>query len=124
MKKLSIKMAIVIPVLAVLILSVTAMVIVLGVSAGASTGDLTNRIIDARVGQYLNEFMEVGNSGYSSVSALSPVVQELSVSSVDPRTRIVEVLARFLEQDASIAAVWTQWEPDALDGRAPTKLYV
>jgi methyl-accepting chemotaxis protein len=109
-------MAIVIPVLTVLILSVAAMVVTLGISVGASTDNLTDRIIDARVGQYLNAFMDVGNSGYASVSAIAPAIEELSVSSVAPRTRIIEVMTRFLNANDSILAVWTAWEPDALDG--------
>ncbi len=116
MKRLSIKMAIVLPVLAVLTLGITVMVIILGTSASASTGDLSNRIIDARVNEFTNQFLDIGNAGYASVEAMTPVVQGLAETSADPRQRIVDTFISFMESTDNVLAVWTCWEPNALDG--------
>ncbi|MDR1705638.1 MAG: methyl-accepting chemotaxis protein [Clostridiales bacterium] len=116
MKRFSIKMAIALPVLAVLILGVAAMSVVVGIVASSSTDDLTSRIIDARVQQYANEFNTIATAAYSTVQGLVPAIDTLQETSVSPRTRIIQVLEKTLQGDPSILAVWTGWEPDALDG--------
>jgi len=65
MKRRSLKMAILIPVLAVLIAGVTLMVVIVGAVSSSSTLDITDRLIEARVNEYSNEFKALSNYGYA-----------------------------------------------------------
>ncbi|MDR1688375.1 MAG: methyl-accepting chemotaxis protein [Clostridiales bacterium] len=117
MKKLSIKMAILIPVLLTMVIGVTAMVIILSSKSTESTDDLTAKLIEARVNEYANEFQRLGDYNYASASSLQSAVDVLQQISASPRLRIVEVMRKVLETDPNIFAVWTAWEPNAVDGK-------
>ncbi len=56
MKRASLKTAILIPSISILLVGIVAMVIVVGAVASASTNDITARLIDARVNEYSNKF--------------------------------------------------------------------
>ncbi len=92
------------------------MVIILGTSASAETNDITSRLIEARVNEFANEFQRLGDYNYATASTLQSTVDQLQKTSMSPRTRIIEVMRNVLETDESIFAVWTAWEPNALDG--------
>ncbi len=117
MKNASIKTAILIPTLSVLIVGVIAMVASVGIISSASVGDITSRLIEARVAQYANEFKSISESGYSTVTALATVVDNLQQTSENPREDIVEVMRAAMSSNPGIFALWTCWEPGALDGR-------
>ncbi|MDR1688973.1 MAG: methyl-accepting chemotaxis protein [Clostridiales bacterium] len=117
MKKASVKIAILIPTLISMIVGIGYMGIMTGNRATAATDNLTSRLIEARVNEYANEFQRLGDYNYGAVNSLQSAVETLHISSVAPRTRIIEVLNNVLETDSSIFAVWTAWEPNALDGK-------
>jgi methyl-accepting chemotaxis protein len=117
MKKISIKMSILIPVLSVLAVGVAIMIFMIGTTVSSSTNNLTNRVIDARVNEYVNKFSAMSDYGYATVQGLAPVVKTLKETSVSPRERIVQVLEQVIDSDEAIISVWTGWEPNALDGK-------
>ena len=122
MKKRSVKMAILIPVLAVLVAGVILMVIIVGVVSSSSTLDLTDRLMEARVNEYSNEFKSLCNYGYAAVLALAPVVTDYWNGAADQppgydmREDIMNCLKEVITSDRGILALWTCWEPDAFDG--------
>ncbi|MDR2899071.1 MAG: methyl-accepting chemotaxis protein [Clostridiales bacterium] len=116
MKRASIKMSILIPVLAALIIGVALMVAIVGSNVAASTNDMTEQLIDARVNEFTNEFSKISDYGYATTNTLASMVDTLRKTSADPRERIVQVMQDVIATDNTIFAVWTGWEPDALDG--------
>ena len=117
MKKSSIKMAVIVPALSVLLVGIIIMVAIVSILAANNSNNLTNRLIDARVNEYANEFEAIGDSGYSTVQTLAPVIENLMETSVDPRVRILQTLEKVLMSNEDVLAVWTCWEPNALDGK-------
>ncbi|MCL1807557.1 MAG: cache domain-containing protein, partial [Oscillospiraceae bacterium] len=116
MKRRSLKMAILIPVLAVLIAGVTLMVVIVGSVASSSTHDLTDRLINSRVNEYSNKFEALCMDAYSVVRSIAPVLNDVASHSQSPRDEMLGVLSSVLMSDDNILAVWTCWEPDAMDG--------
>jgi len=117
MKKLSIKMAVLIPVLAVLVIGVALMVAVVGTIASSSQRDLVDRLIDARVNELTNDFTTINERGYAIINTMTMVVEHIREHSADPRHEVFEVLKRTLEQEPALKGTWTVWEPNAFDGR-------
>ncbi|MDR0293713.1 MAG: methyl-accepting chemotaxis protein [Oscillospiraceae bacterium] len=117
MKKASLKMAVLVPLMSLLTVGVVGMVVIISMVSSSSTNDLTNEIIDAKVAEYVNEFKAIGTDGYAMVSTLAPVVHDLRQSSDEPRGDIVSTLVDVLGSSANTLAIWSGWEPDALDGR-------
>ncbi|MCL1903791.1 MAG: methyl-accepting chemotaxis protein [Oscillospiraceae bacterium] len=123
MKKMSLKMSVLIPVLAVLLAGVTILVVIVGSVSSTSTLDMTERLMDARVNENSNLFISLSNYGYASVSVLAPVVEDYwrgmaeMGEDYDVRVDILDCLEEVLSTDHNILAIWTCWEPDALDGK-------
>ena len=122
MKKASLKMTILMPVLAVLIAGVTLMVVIVGAVSSSSTLDMTDRLMEARVHEFANDFKSLSNYGYAAVQVLTPVITDYwngagdMPPGYDVRDDIVDCLEEVIRTDKSILALWTCWEPDALDG--------
>ena len=57
------------------------------------------------------------NDGLSTTQTLTSTFEILRRSHVVNRDMLNKILARQLENHAGLLAVWTGWEPDALDGR-------
>ena len=57
------------------------------------------------------------NDGLSTTQTLTSTFEILRRSHVVNRDMLNKILARQLENHAGLRAVWTGWEPDALDGR-------
>jgi len=117
MKKLSIKMAVLIPVLAVLVIGVALMVAAVGTIASSSQRDLVDRLIDARVKEAANEFKAINGQGYALITTTAKVVEHLRHHAEDPRYEVVEFLSSILAQHSELQGIWTVWEPNAFDGR-------
>lgn len=56
------------------------------------------------------------NDGLSTTQTLTSTFEILRRSHVVNRDMLNKILARQLENHAGLRAVWTGWEPDALDG--------
>jgi methyl-accepting chemotaxis protein len=118
MKKMSIKTAILIPALAVLVVGIAIMAAIISFLSFNTTSELTATIVDARVNESVNEFWGITQDSYSALAAIVPIVQNLAETSASPRENITLVLTEMLSGSGdSVSAVWTCWEPDALDGR-------
>ena len=63
MKKASLKMAVLIPVIAAIVAGVILMVIIVGITASSSVSNLSGELIDAKVIAYANEFKALSNEG-------------------------------------------------------------
>jgi methyl-accepting chemotaxis protein len=122
MKKMSLKLAVFIPSLIVLITGIIVMVIIVGSIASSTTQNLTDRLIEARVNQYANEFDSLSSYGYAAVKVLASVVEDYwdgakdMGPNYDIREDIIDCLSEVVKSDKNILALWTCWEPDALDG--------
>ena len=117
MKKSSIKMAVLIPVLVVLVIGVSLMVAVVGTVASSSQRDVVDRLIDARVNELTNDFTTINERGYAIISTIAMVVDHIREHSNDPRHEVVEILMNTLEREPALKGTWTVWEPNAFDGR-------
>lgn len=119
MKRKSIKTAIILPSLAVLLVGIVAMVLVVGTVASSRTTDLSERLVDARVNEYSNVFDAMTVETYSVVNSLTPLVAEQSVGGggTGDRALVNNMLVEILRSNESMIGVWTCWEPNAFDGR-------
>jgi methyl-accepting chemotaxis protein len=117
-KKLSIKMAISGSVLAILFAGIIVMVVVVSMVTSSSVRHLTEELIESAVQSYANEFKAVGNYGYALVRGLAPVVNDYRDGIIETmREDIVDCLEAVLKNNPGVLAIWTAWEPNALDGR-------
>ena len=117
MKKLSIKMTVLIPVLAVLIIGVALMVAVVSRIASASQRELVDQLISTKVSEAANQFKAINAEGYALVTNTAMVVEHLRIHADNPRREVVELLVSILEQEPELEGIWTVWEPNAFDGR-------
>lgn len=74
MKKMSIKTAILLPSLAVLIAGIIIMVVVVGIVSSSTTNNLTSRLMSARVNEYSNKFEALCLESYGVAESISPII--------------------------------------------------
>ena len=117
MKRASLKTAVFAPALAVLVAGIVILVITVGSVASSSASKLTDELIQTTVSEYSSEFNKLALGPYSVVSALSPILYDISMSSENPRDDILDILISVLSADKDIIGVWTGWETNALDGQ-------
>ena len=117
MKKVSIKTAVLVPVLVVLVIGVTMMIAVVGSVGSSSQRDLVDRLISARVGESANDFSAINAHGYAIVTTLTTTVNHLRQTSDTPREDVVSLLEAVLNSEEELLGLWTTWEPNAFDGR-------
>lgn len=122
MKRTSIKTAILIPSIAVLITGIVAMIAVVGTLSSNSTNDLTDRLVDAHIKQYTNEFRVICRDVSGAIMAVTPVISnyinpEFAFGISDPRGEVIKILSGVLLSNDKITTMWTCWEPNAFDGK-------
>ena len=122
MKRASVKMAILVPALAMLIIGIITMTVYVGSIASFETRGLTDELVEAKVNEYANDFAAISNYGYATVQVLAPVIANyrdgfLNGDDGNLRVKIVECLKKVLESEKDILGIWTCWEPNALDGQ-------
>lgn len=110
-------MAILIPVLSALIIGVVAMSLVVSMVVSSSTADLTDRLMNARVNEYLNQFSAISNDGYAMVRTVGPIVNDIRTSSQNPREEIIRTFEGIMNSNYNVIGIWTAWEPNAFDGK-------
>ena len=114
----SVRTTVLIPVLLVLLVGIAAMVVTVGAFSSNSTLRLTDELIEARVNEHANEFRAINDYGFATASMLVPVVEGIwQGPAEDKRQAIMDYYYHVLEFDENVFAVWTVWEPDALDGK-------
>lgn len=117
MKKKSIRMAIILPTLAVLIAGIAIMVTIVGIYSSKIATDLTEDLVNTTVEQYTNEFRVVSQDAYSAMTAIAPIIQSIAETSENPREDIARALEGALSGVDHMMGIWTCWEPNALDGK-------
>ena len=117
MRKLSIKMAVLIPVLVVLAIGVTLMVAVVGSIGSSSQRELVDKLIDARVNELTNQFTTINERGYAIINTIAVVVEHIRHHSLNPREETVDFMITLLEEEPDLLGLWTVWEPNMFDGR-------
>ena len=117
MKKMSIKSSILIPVLGILLVGIIAMVMIVGTISYSTTINITDQLIGARVNEYTNEFRAISRDAYGALTSVAPIVENMANTSENPREDIVTVLKGALKGADAMVAIWTCWEPNALDGK-------
>ncbi|GAB1476481.1 methyl-accepting chemotaxis protein [Bacillota bacterium] len=115
MKDKSIKAAILFPILTILIIGISAMVVLVGISSYSTASKLSHELVDATVIAYANEFDALSTGANSTISAVAPIVDEAAANE-NPREKIIGILEAALKGNPEIISVWTCWEPNALDG--------
>ena len=122
MKNKSLRTAIVIPSIAVLIIGIAVLVVVVGIISSNTANTLTNELMDARVQQYTNEFRVFSEDVYSALEATSSIVAnyidpDFVADVTDPRGDVENILSEVLMANDNLIGAWTAWEPNAFDGR-------
>jgi len=121
MKSKSLKFAIIIPTLAVLLVGIAIMIVIVGSLSSSATNDLSERLLDTSVSEYTNEFRVFTETAYGILSAITPMVEHHRMRAMTGeeqgvRTEIVELLTDVLLANEIIVGTWTVWEPNAFDG--------
>ena len=122
MKRTSLKTAVFVPALAVLIAGIVALAITVGSVASASTSEMTDQLITSKIDENAQKFESMAMEPYSVASALSPILSDIAKRSENPRDDVLDVLISVLDADVlgagkNIIGVWTGWEPNAIDGK-------
>ncbi len=116
-KAKSIKMAILTPTSTVLAAGILLLVAVVGILSFNTTNNITDRMVQAHVNEYVNEFRAISENAYGVASSIAPTVQVTAKSSVNPREDIITIFEGILASNPNIIDVWTAWEPNALDSK-------
>ena len=117
-KQKKIKTAVLIPSLSALIAGIVIMVVIVGVVTSKSTKNLTTELIEATVSEYINRFEAICNDGYAIVRTLAPIIDNISLTSENPREEIFNLMKSVLNADnGNTFGIWTCWEPNAFDGK-------
>lgn len=116
MKNQSVKIAILIPALSVLIAGIIMMVITVSSISSSTAYDLTSMLISSKVNEYTNEFKALCLESYGAVVSLAPVVEDIAIDSDNPREQVLKIMQSVLETNKNMLGIWTCWEPNAFDG--------
>ncbi len=114
MKK-SIKIAILIPILAALILGFTAQIVAVSTLSSNTTRSLSTQLIEQTVTSYANQFSALNETSYGALTTIVAVVKE-RMGLKDERDTLINIFKHAVESTDSIFGLWTCWEPNAFDG--------
>jgi len=122
MKKRSLKLAIIVPSLAILIVGVAAMIAIAGTLSSNATGELTEELLQARVSENANEFKVFNEKAQGILNTITPIVmqhraQAAAGTEENVREEVVSILTDVLLASDIIVGAWSVWEPNAFDGR-------
>jgi methyl-accepting chemotaxis protein len=117
MNKRSIRTAVIIPALAVLIAGIVILVVIISAIVSATTNKLTDDLIDATVNEYSGMFDTLCTEAYSTANTLAPVIDNIAKENPNPREEIIEALSSVLNANEDMLGIWTCWESNALDGK-------
>lgn len=109
------KKKILLPVIGLLVLSISIILIVVLVVSSKSSFRLTNNLMDEMNQHYAETVRGQLNAAMNSVRALKPVFEQ--VETKPSRESDVNLLQGVLEQKRGIFGVFTLWEPNAYDGK-------
>ncbi len=115
MKK-SIKLAILLPTILILILGIVAEIVVISMESSKTVTALSESMIVETVNHYTYNFKSIGETSYGAVKAIAPIISGFS-NGAGTREQAVEVLGKAVLSSEAILDMWTCWEPNAFDGK-------
>ena len=121
MKNTSIKAAIIIPVLTVLIFGIIFMTVVVSIYSSNTVTELTGNLMETTVDKYSNDLTTLLAEVYGTVSVAAATIEGYLPGGNlrtfdDKRVLTVGILSDILNTSDQITAMWTCWEPNAFDG--------
>ncbi|MCL2222605.1 MAG: methyl-accepting chemotaxis protein [Oscillospiraceae bacterium] len=122
MKNKSLKLAIILPSLAILIIGIVVMIVIVGTLSSNATGELTEQLLQARVSENSNEFKVFNEKAQGILNTITPIVmqhraQAATGAEENVREEVVSILTDVLLASDIIVGAWSVWEPNAFDGR-------
>ncbi len=114
-KRKSLKYAILLPVIIVLLLGIIVEIIILAVQSSKTVTHLSDELILRAVSHRVYEFNAMSEGPFGAALAIAPVVQN-SAGKDNARQQVIDMLQDVVLTNDAIAGMWTCWEPDAFDG--------
>ncbi len=110
----SIKMAVLLPTLLVLILGIAVEIFCIGIISSDTGKKLSNELVREALRHYVFQFKSTGEASYGTIETASAMVKSLRRNNA-ARETVVEALAEVLSTNDKIFGIWTLWEPNAFD---------
>ncbi|MCL2249481.1 MAG: methyl-accepting chemotaxis protein [Oscillospiraceae bacterium] len=122
MKNRSLKLAIILPSLAILVIGIAIMIVIVGTLSSNTTKDLTEDLLQARVSENANQFQVFNEKAQGILNAITPIIvqhrnQIDAGTEENLREEVVSILTDVLLASDIIVGAWSVWEPNAFDGR-------
>ena len=120
MKKQSIRVAILVPLLVLLLLGFSVMAFLSSTISTNSTNELTDQIVKADIALARATVEALPVSALSTVYAFVPIFEDAidgTLRVYDLRDYLVHLMENTLLSNERLVSLWTCWEPDAFDGR-------
>ncbi len=115
MKK-SLKMAILIPTILVLIIGIVAEVFIISSNSSKTVTSLSDELVSDMVSNYAYQFKSIAEGSYGVTSAVTKIMQGLKEQNAT-RDQVVELMRDCIYTNEYIFAVWTCWEANTFDGK-------
>ncbi len=115
MKK-SLKMAIIIPTLLILLTGIMLETFVIAKQTSTTVGRLSDKMISETVAYCSMKFKATGEAPYGTAKAAAAAIENVFIDG-GKRDFVVEILENAVRNSGdSVLGLWTCWEPDAFDG--------
>ena len=112
-RKIGLKEKILLPVAALFVLGVVAILLLVVTFSATNQEKLTNDLMSAMNNRYANDVQAQLNSALNGTRSLKPIFENTRVNS---RSADVVLLKSILEQNDGVFGVYTLWEPNKYDG--------
>ncbi len=112
----SIRLAILIPTIIVLLVGIVAEIFVIVRQASKSVRSLSDELILEAVSHYTYQFKAEGENTFGAINAIQPVIKSLA-NGKGTREQVINILKESMLSNNRIFGMWTCWEPDAFDGK-------
>ncbi len=114
MKK-SVKLAILLPVLAALLVGSLIQIVVIANNSSRTTNDLSESLVEQTVQHYANQFGSLGENSFGTLLAVAPIVKSY-MGRENGREDVIRILTEAVSANDTLLGLWTCWEPNAFDG--------
>ena len=115
--KLNIRGRVVLPVLALLVLSLALTIFISYLTVSAVLKDFSYRHGDALSGQYADQIQNELDTGIGVARTISQAFIGMKSAGITDRNIYNAILKEALELNPELLGVWSGWEPNALDGK-------
>ncbi len=111
----SIKLAILIPSIIVLLIGIAVEISVIAFKSSKTVTHLSDELVLETVSHYVFQFKSTGENSFGAVMAIQPVIASFS-NGAGTREQVIDILSEALHSNKDIFGMWTCWEPNAFDG--------